>query len=443
MLKIIKSKDPFFSVSKLKNVFEWKSLSVYENFQNLLIFMDKHNKVFVPFAENLFFDEQFALLFLQHDKKSNCEVVFYCKNMDFPTFLLDYAEMESEEIETDFFDDRIKELNFSTNVFESLKANLKGIPFSLSLKLIEKMDSLNEKEALNLVLKAKSELLKNNDVLEVVSVKKDISDIGGLEELKDWIVKRKNNFSQKSKEFGIPTPKGVLMLGVQGCGKSLTAKVIANIWNFPLVRLDFINLFKQNKSVEELLKESIEIVEAFSPVVLWIDEIEKALFQDGNSGEIRRLLGWLMTWMQEKELPVFLVATANKVKMLPPELLRKGRFDEIFFIDLPSLKERKEIFKIHLLARNRKPENFDVDNLAKITENFSGAEIEQIIIDALITDFSKKQELSQRTLEEIIRKTIPLSITYEDNIKELRSWARNRARNASGNVKIESFFKSE
>ena len=232
----------------------------------------------------------------------------------------------------------------------------------------------------------------------------------------------------------------MLMLGVQGCGKSLTSKVISNIWNFPLVRLDFINLFRKGQSVEELLKSAIATIEGFAPVVLWIDEIEKALSQEGEGAEIRRVLGWLMTWMQEKKEPVFLVATANRVSLLPPELLRKGRFDEIFFVDLPSKPEREEIYKIHLKKRGRNPEDFDTDKLAYNSEGFSGAEIEQVVIDSLITAYSRNCELSQKILEEILRRTVPLSKTYEENIKELRIWSRNRARNASGNRKIESFF---
>jgi len=230
------------------------------------------------------------------------------------------------------------------------------------------------------------------------------------------------------------------MLGVQGCGKSLTSKVIANIWNFPLVRLDFINLFKKGRSVEELLRETVLKVESFAPVILWIDEIEKALSQEGEGAEIRRVLGWLVTWMQEKKVPVFLVATANRVSLLPPELLRKGRFDEIFFVDLPSPKERKEIFEIHLRKRDRAPENFNLNELAELSDGFSGAEIEQAVIDSLISSFSKQKDLQQKTIEEILRRTVPLSKTYEENIKELRSWSRNRARNASGNRRIEAFF---
>ena len=175
-------------------------------------------------------------------------------------------------------------------------------------------------------------------------------------------------------------------------------------------------------------------------MVLWIDEIEKALSQDTKGAEIRRILGWLMTWMQEKNEPVFLVATANKVSLLPPELLRKGRFDEIFFVDLPSKSEREEIFRIHLTKRSRNPEDFNIPKLAEDTENFSGAEIEQLVVDTLITAYSKKSDMSQKILEEVVRRTVPLSVTYEENIKELRIWSRNRARNASGNRRIESFF---
>jgi len=235
-------------------------------------------------------------------------------------------------------------------------------------------------------------------------------------------------------------PKGLLLLGVQGCGKSLTAKTIANIWRFPLVRLDFVSLFRQERSVEELVREAIAAAESFAPIVLWIDEIEKALFQEEQSAEIRRVLGWLMTWMQEKAAPVFLVATANNVEVLPPELLRKGRFDEIFFVDLPSVEERTEILRIHLARRSRDPKGYDIAKIAAAAEHFSGAELEQTVIDSLVADYAKGRELAQKTLDEVLRRTVPLAVTYEEQIKKLRMWSRGRARNASGNLRIEALF---
>ncbi|HNT29067.1 MAG TPA: AAA family ATPase, partial [bacterium] len=182
------------------------------------------------------------------------------------------------------------------------------------------------------------------------------------------------------------------------------------------------------------------IAEAFAPIVLWIDEIEKALFQEEQSAEIRRVLGWLMTWMQEKSRPVFLVATANNVEILPPELLRKGRFDEIFFIDLPGADERTDILRIHLTRRGRDASRYDIAKLAEAAEQFSGAELEQVVVDALIADYAKGRELAQKTLEEVLRRTVPLAVTYEEQIKKLRMWSRGRARNASGNQRIEALF---
>ena len=440
MLKIILCKDPIFTTKKDPDRVEWTEATKEKMFQKVISLVQSGRNVVLSYAEHLFPDEITALNFLENTKKMTGNVTLYCKELILPEILLRHAIIEREDLDISIFKEKIEELPFSTSAKETIVENFKGFPFSRVEEIITDISKMNESDAIDAVLENKRNLLRNDDVLEVVHIQDGIEQIGGLDDLKDWIVERKGNFSKNARSFGIPMPKGMLMLGVQGCGKSLTSKVIANIWNFPLVRLDFINLFKKGRSVEELLRETILKVESFAPVILWIDEIEKALSQEGEGAEIRRVLGWLVTWMQEKEVPVFLVATANRVSLLPPELLRKGRFDEIFFVDLPSPKERKEIFSIHLKKRDRDPKDFNLDELAELSNGFSGAEIEQTVIDALISSFSKKRTFQQKTVEEILRRTVPLSKTYEENIKELRNWSKNRARNASGNRRIEAFF---
>ena len=440
MFKIILCNDPVFSIIDDPGKIEWSSNSRAETLETLIAYVKSGKNASIAYGEHLFEDEVGALNLFEVMNKSESDVTFYCRELTLPSILVRYAVVESEKATLENFKPTIDSLPFNNEAKNNLMENLRGFPFSRIPQIIKEISLMDEKKAVETILENKRNLLRQNEILEVVHIEDGIDQIGGLNELKKWIVERKDNFSDEAREFGIPTPKGMLMLGVQGCGKSLTCKVTSNIWNFPLVRLDFINLFRKGRSVEELLKEAISTIEGFAPVVLWIDEIEKALSQDTEGSEIRRVLGWLMTWMQEKKEAVFLVATANKVSVLPPELLRKGRFDEIFFVDLPSKNEREEIFSIHLKKRGRDPENFDISKLATDTENFSGAEIEQIVVDALISAYSRKSEMTQKTIEEVVRRTVPLSVTYEENIKELRIWSRNRARNASGNRRIESFF---
>jgi len=442
MIKIILSEDPFFSVQDKQNVIHWISEDIEENFNNLMTAMEEKDEISVPFAEKLFIDDVFALSFIEENRKKGTEVSLYCKRLTLPEILQQYASIEVEKKSYHLFYGKIESLPFSPKAMDIVKENIKGLPYSGVEHILTEIAEMDENIAINHLLEQKRNLLRQNSVLEVVKIEENIDDIGGLQDLKQWITSRKDNFSEKARSFGIPMPKGVLLLGVQGCGKSLTAKIIANIWNFPLVRLDFINLFAKGKSVEEQLREAINIAENFAPIVLWIDEIEKALSQEEQTSEIRRILGWLMTWMQEKTVPVFLVATANRVSVLPPELLRKGRFDEIFFVDLPTTEERKEIFKIHIEKRKREIKNFDIPKLSNQSSGFSGAEIEMAVIDALTNEFTRGKDLSQKSVEEAIRKTVPLSVTYEEEIKHLRIWSKDRARNASGNKRIETMFKS-
>lgn len=264
----------------------------------------------------------------------------------------------------------------------------------------------------------------------------DIPDAGGLESLKGWLSARRKAFgSEKAKEFGLPEPKGTLLLGPPGTGKSLTAKVVAKEWGFPLLRLDagklFGSLVGQSESQTRM---AIQAAEACAPCVVWIDEIEKGLagaMGQGDSGTSQRVFGTLLTWLQEKTAPVFVVATANDVSALPPELLRKGRFDEIWFVDLPTPEERAEILNIHLKRRHRDPEGFDVTSLVKETEGFNGAELEQAIVDALFHAFDEDREMVTEDILSAVRATSPLSKTMSERLDALRHWAATRTRPAA------------
>ncbi len=286
------------------------------------------------------------------------------------------------------------------------------------------------------LLEEKARMLRRSKFLEFIKPDMGMSQVGGLENLKDWLNERTPSFSDRARQYGLPEPKGLFLLGVQGCGKSLSAKAVADLWHLPLLRLDVATLFAGR--AEEGLGDTIRIAESLAPVVLWIDEIEKGFLSDGaGSG---RVFGSFLTWMQDKQKPVFVVATANDVRALPPELLRKGRFDEIFFVDLPNVHERLQILEIHLRRKNRNPEDYDLLAVAEDTERYSGAELEQLVVAALFRGFSAGREMSQADLARVARDTIPLAVTMDDRLKELREWARPRARPASVDTRRVAFF---
>ena len=284
---------------------------------------------------------------------------------------------------------------------------------------------------LSRVLDAKRRIVERSGVLEYFPHDHPMEDVAGLAQLKDWLRKRKTAFThpERAKEFGLSAPRGLLLLGVQGCGKSLCAKAIAAEWGLPLLRLDPSNLYQKFfGESEKNLKRAIRTAEEMAPVVLWIDEIEKALGQgDTDGGTSQRVFGTFLAWLQEKKEDVFVIATANDISKLPPELLRKGRFDEIFFVDLPSAKVRESIFAVHLRRRSRLPDSFDIAALAEATEGFSGAEIEQAVISGLYTAFSREQDVSTEILLEEVAGTRPLSVTMSEKIEALRAWAAERA----------------
>jgi SpoVK/Ycf46/Vps4 family AAA+-type ATPase len=298
-------------------------------------------------------------------------------------------------------------------------------------------DSRLSKEDVQLVLDEKRQVIRKSGLLEYYPADERLADVGGVENLKTWLVRRGAAFSEAARKFGLPEPKGVLLLGVQGCGKSLTAKAIASTWRLPLLRLDMGRIFSGLVgSSEENLRRAIRVAESVAPAVLWVDEIEKGLSGMASSGSTdggvtARVFGTMLTWLQEKTAPVFVVATANRIELLPPELLRKGRFDEIFFIDLPAAAERREILAIHLARRGRRPEDFGLDALAAATEGFSGAELEQVVVSALYDAFAESKELAPSHVDRAAAETFPLAVTMREEIERLREWARTRTRPAS------------
>ena len=309
-----------------------------------------------------------------------------------------------------------------------------------------------DKADINVILEEKMQVIRKTGMLEYIQSDLGIDDIGGLDNLKRWLLKRNNSWSERAKKYCIPSPKGVLVTGIPGCGKSLTAKAMSTIWQLPLLRLDLGKIFSGIVgSSEENMRKAISTVEAVAPAILWVDEIEKGLngVSSGNdSGVSSRIFGTFLTWMQEKTAPVFVIATANNIDRLPPELLRKGRFDEIFFVDLPTLEERKEIFKVHLNKRLKdeevcaeiKPDDANlISTLAKMTEGFIGSEIEQVVISALCDAFFENRALQLSDFEKAIKNTVPLSQTQKEQILAIREWANIRAVCASSKESIEKY----
>jgi MoxR-like ATPase len=279
------------------------------------------------------------------------------------------------------------------------------------------------------IVKRKGEAIQDGGLLEFYPPDENAFELGGFDRLKAWLDRARLGFGAEAKALGLTAPRGVLIVGVQGCGKSLAAKVIARTWQQPLLKLDAGRLYdKFIGETEKNLRHALNVAEAIAPSVLWIDEIEKGFATGGESdgGVSRRLLGTLLTWMQERRANVFVAATANDLATLPPELLRKGRFDEIFFVDLPDAEERNAIFRIHLQLRKQDPRGFDVGALAAAADGFSGAEIEQAVIAALYRALHARTPLGTSLVLDELRQTIPLSVSRREDIERLRSTARTR-----------------
>jgi AAA+ superfamily predicted ATPase len=323
-----------------------------------------------------------------------------------------------------------RDVQTTNKALDLLVRNLVGLTATdarrLALKAINDDGAISESEIPE-IMRAKYELLGRDGVLSFEYETAKFSEIGGMQRLRNWLDVRKQFFLEGANS-SLDAPRGVLLLGVQGCGKSLAAKAAAGIFGVPLLRLDFGVLYnKYYGETERNLRKSLETAEVMSPCVLWMDEIEKGVaVQDDDDGLSRRILGTFLTWMSERRKPVFIVATANDIMRLPPELVRKGRFDEIFFVDLPSPQNRRDILAIHLRKRSLDPAKFDLDELIKVTEGFSGSEIEQAIVSATYTARAQGHGLTQSDLLTEIRQTRPLSVVMAENVKATRDWAATR-----------------
>jgi MoxR-like ATPase len=303
-------------------------------------------------------------------------------------------------------------------------------------------------QALASLISEKRALASASDLLEFYDLDAGVDDVGGLDELKEWLRRRALAYTPRAREQGIPLPKGALLLGVQGCGKSLTARATARLLSFPLIRLDIANLLSgQRGESEKNLRNVLHLVESIAPAVLWLDEMEKGFAglegDSFNDATMARIVGSFLLWMQEQTKPIFVVATANSVTNLPPEMLRRGRFDELFFIDLPNYAERLHILKIHLGRRGWKPERFQLEHLAEKTEGYSGAELEQLVAAAIIDAFGRGQVLTDDDLDRSRRNLVPLSKTMEDKIFALRQWAQDRCRRATSDNRVAQMLEME
>lgn len=338
------------------------------------------------------------------------------------------AEQVSERFSVSY--DRCPELLEAARGLTIMEARLS---FGQAAQEFRRLDAA----AVPLVVREKERVIKQSQILEYYEPDARMNDVGGLENLKLWLDRRGKAFGAGAREFGLDAPKGVLMLGVQGCGKSLVAKAIAASWQFPLLRLDMGKVFGGIVGQSEgNIRSALQVAQALAPSILWIDEIEKGLAGMGSSdqsdgGTTARVVGSLLTWMQEKREPVFVVATANRIEMLPPELLRKGRFDEIFFVDLPSKKVRKEILSIHLRKKGRDSTKFQLDQLAAQSIGYSGAELEEAVREGLFEAYAEGRELRTEHISKALNATFPLSRTMSEQIEQLRRWAQARARLAS------------
>lgn len=334
----------------------------------------------------------------------------------------------------DFHRKKPIEIGITKNGLDTIIRNLRGLTRRQAERII--MDTVTDNRRfddndINIVIANKRRMIQRGGLLEYIQTPLDLSEIGGMYKLKKWLAERKDAFTSEAEAFGLRAPRGLLMLGVQGAGKSLCAKAIATAWHQPLLRLDPGILYASYIGESERnLREALHQVESMAPVVLWIDEIEKgfasAASQSTDGGLSKRLFGTLLTWMQEHPAPVFVIATANDIEALPPELLRKGRFDEIFFVDLPTKTVRKEIFAIHLNKIKRDPEQLDLEALADASDGFSGSEIEQAVISALHQAYTDKSELDMDRILSAVKTSPPLSVTMSESVQYLRDWAKGR-----------------
>ena len=381
------------------------------------------------------FEQTGALLVLiEHASEVPAVVAAYATSFDLS--LPDEKELEAMVLQTLRLlnEERPVEIDIKRSALNAIVRNLRGLSRRQVETIIDEVvcvDHRFDDADINAVVAAKRRMVCRDGLLEYVESPVDLAEIGGLARLKSWLHKRRAAGERKAVEFGLTPPRGVLMLGVQGAGKSLSAKAIATAWQRPLLRLDVGALYDRYVGESERrLRDSLAQAEAMSPIVLWIDEVEKAFASSASrstdGGLSQRMFATLLTWMQEKRSDVFLVATANDIEALPPELLRKGRFDEIFFVDLPSAAARRDIVAIHLRKRRRDPAKFDLDALAQASHGFSGAEIEQAILAALHDAFESDRDIDTECVISAMKNSPPLSVTMAERVAELRDWALGR-----------------
>jgi ATP-dependent 26S proteasome regulatory subunit len=331
-------------------------------------------------------------------------------------------------------------IKIDSQLFENLTRACQGLSLERIRRVLSKIIATYktiDDNSIAVLLSEKKQIISQTEILEYYSVSERITNLGGLDNLKDWLKKRKTAFSIQASNYGLPTPRGLLLIGIQGTGKSLTAKAIANEWQLPLLKLDVGKLFGGIVGESESrLRQMINVSETISPCILWIDEIDKAFTNTeskGDSGTSNRVLATFISWLSEKNRPVFVIATANNIDLLPLEIIRKGRFDEIFFLDLPKLEEREEIFKIHLQEfRPNTWESFDYSKLAQASEAFSGAEIRQSIIEGMYHAFYEKREFTTDDICFALQELIPLAHLESDQMVRLQNWA------SSGRIRLAS-----
>ncbi len=361
--------------------------------------------------------------------------------------VLDFSLPDATEIDrlldritNQFKDDPRVTIALDDNGREQLVKAALGLTYKEAENVFAKTlvnDGRLDGDGVSAVFAEKQQIIRKSGLLEYYDAVEDFSHVGGLENLREWLDKRSRAFTDRARDFGLPAPKGVLLVGVQGCGKSLCAKAVSRLWKLPLLRFDMGRMFGSLVgSSEQNVRRAIQVAESVAPTVLWADEIDKAFSGSEASGSTdggttARVMSTFLTWLSEKTSPVFVVATANNIANLPPELLRKGRLDEIFFVDLPTEAERRDIFRIHIERRHRDPTQFDLEVLADASAGFSGAEIEQAVTSALYDVFYADEELSTEALVKALKETVPLSRTMSDQVEAIRAWAEGRARNAS------------
>ena len=331
-------------------------------------------------------------------------------------------------------------IKIDPQLFENLTRACQGLSLERIRRVLSKIIATYktiDKNSIAILLSEKKQIISQTEILEYTSVDEKITSLGGLDNLKDWLRKRKTAFGIQASNYGLPTPRGLLLVGIQGTGKSLTAKAIGNEWELPLLKLDVGKLFGGIVGESESrLRQMINLAETISPCILWIDEIDKAFSNTeskGDSGTSNRVLATFVSWLSEKKKPVFVIATANNIDLLPLEIIRKGRFDEIFFLDLPKKEEREEIFKIHIKEfRPNSWESFDYSKLAELSESFSGAEIRQSIIEGMYHAFYEKREFTTDDISMALTELIPLANLESNQMVKLQNWA------SSGRIRLAS-----